>query len=34
MSGVVVVEEQGAAGVEGGDPGHLLVGELEVEMKL
>lgn len=29
--GVVVVEEQGAAGVEGGDPGHLLVGELEVE---
>jgi len=29
--GVAVVEEQGAAGVEGRDSRHLLIGELEVE---
>ncbi len=29
--GVAVVEEQGRAGVDGGDAGHLVVGEGEVE---
>jgi hypothetical protein len=29
--GIAVVEEERGAGIETGDPGHLLVGELEVE---